>query len=195
MRRLIRFLKRLRDREDGSPAAEFAFVAPIMILLVVGTIEFGMIMFVTILMESGLRDAARYGITGSEFGKMSRMERIVEIINDRTLGLVDISEADIQILVYPDFGQIGDGEDFVDGNGNGTYDVGETFTDANGNGTWDSDIGQSGPGASGQVVLYRIEYAWNLLTPLAAPLIGEGGKFTLSASIAVRNEPYNNGGA
>ncbi len=195
MRRLIRFLKRLRDREDGSPAAEFAFVAPIMILLVVGTIEFGMIMFVTILMESGLRDAARYGITGSEFGKMSRMERIVEIINDRTLGLVDISEADIQILVYPDFGQIGQGEDFVDGNGNGTYDVGETFTDANGNGTWDSDIGQSGPGASGQVVLYRIEYAWNLLTPLAAPLIGEGGKFTLSASIAVRNEPYNNGGA
>ncbi len=195
MRRLIRFLKRLRDREDGSPAAEFAFVAPIMILLVVGTIEFGMIMFVTILMESGLRDAARYGITGSEFGKMSRMERIVEIINDRTLGLVDISEADIQILVYPDFGQIGQGEDFVDGNGNGTYDVGETFTDANGNGTWDSDIGQSGPGASGQVVLYRIEYAWNLLTPLAAPLIGENGKFTLSASIAVRNEPYNNGGA
>ena len=195
MRRLIRFLKRLRDREDGSPAAEFAFVAPIMILLVVGTIEFGMIMFVTILMESGLRDAARYGITGSEFGKMSRMERIVEIINDRTLGLVDISEADIQILVYPDFGQIGDGEDFVDGNGNGTYDVGETFTDANGNGTWDSDIGQSGPGASGQVVLYRIEYAWELLTPLAVPLIGEGGKFTLSASIAVRNEPYNNGGA
>jgi hypothetical protein len=195
MRRLIRFLKRLRDREDGSPAAEFAFVAPIMILLVVGTIEFGMIMFVTILMESGLRDAARYGITGSEFGKMSRMERIVEIINDRTLGLVDISEADIQILVYPDFGQIGDGEDFVDGNGNGTYDAGETFTDANGNGVWDSDIGQSGPGASGQVVLYRIEYAWNLLTPLAAPLIGEGGKFTLSASIAVRNEPYNNGGA
>ncbi len=195
MRRLIRFLKRLRDREDGSPAAEFAFVAPIMILLVVGTIEFGMIMFVTILMESGLRDAARYGITGSAFGKMSRMERIVEIINDRTLGLVDISEADIQILVYPDFGQIGQGEDFVDGNGNGTYDAGETFTDGNGNGAWDADIGQSGPGASGQVVLYRIEYAWNLLTPLAAPLIGEGGKFTLSASIAVRNEPWTEGGA
>ncbi len=195
MRGLIRFLRRLRDREDGSPAAEFAFVAPIMILLVVGTIEFGMIMFVTILMESGLRDAARYGITGSELGRNIIMERIDEIINDRTLGLVDIREADIQILVYPDFGQIGDGEDFVDGNGNGTYDAGETFTDANGNGAWDADIGQSGAGASGQVVLYRIDYAWDLLTPLAVPLIGENGKFTLSASIAVRNEPYNDGGA
>ena len=216
MRGLIRFLRRLRDREDGSPAAEFAFVAPILILMVIGTIEFGMIMFVTILMESGLRDAARYGITGNEFGGMSRMERIVQImpnsmapililmvigtiefgiINDRTLGLVDISQADIQILVYPDFGQIGQGEDFVDGNGNGTYDVGETFTDANGNGLWDADIGQSGPGASGQVVLYRIDYGWDLLTPLAAPLIGQNGKFTLSASIAVRNEPWNQGGA
>ncbi len=193
MRGLIRFLRRLRDREDGSPTAEFAFVAPIMILLVVGVVEFGMIMFVTVLMESGLRDAARYGITGNEFGRMTRMERIVEIINDRTMGLVDISQADIQILVYPGFDQIGQGEDFVDGNGNGTYDAGETFSDGNGNGVWDSDIGQSGAGAAGQVVLYRIDYGWDLLTPLAAPLIGENGKFTLSASIAVRNEPWNEG--
>ncbi len=195
MRGLIRFLRRLRDGEDGSPAAEFAFVAPILFLMVIGTIEFGMIMFVTILMESGLRDAARYGITGNEFGSMNRMERIVQIINDRTMGLVDVNQADIQILVYPDFGVIGQGEDFVDGNGNGTYDAGETFTDANGNGVWDSDVGQSGPGASGQVVLYRIDYAWDLLTPLAAPLIGQNGKFTLSASIAVRNEPWNEGDA
>ena len=100
MRGLIRFLRRLCDREDGSPAIEFAFVAPILILMVIGTIEFGMIMFVTILMESGLRDAARYGITGNEFGGMNRMERIVQIINDRTMGLVDINQADIQILVY-----------------------------------------------------------------------------------------------
>lgn len=195
MRGLIRFLRQLRDREDGSPAVEFAFVAPVLILMVIGAIEFGMIMFVTILMESGLRDAARYGITGNEFGGMNRMERIIRIINDRTMGLVNISQADIQVLVYPDFGQIGQGEDFVDGNGNGTYDAGETFTDANGNGVWDSDIGQSGPGASGQVVLYRIDYDWALMTPLAAPLIGQNGKFTLSASIAVRNEPWNHGNA
>jgi hypothetical protein len=44
-------------------------------------------------------------------------------------------------------------------------------------------------------VLYRIDYAWNLLTPLAAPFIGQNGKFTLSASIAVRNEPWNEGDA
>ncbi len=195
MRGLIRFLRRLRDGEDGSPAAEFAFVAPILFLMVIGTIEFGMIMFVTILMESGLRDAARYGITNNEFGGMNRMERIVRIINDRTMGLVDISQADLQVLVYPAFDQIGNGEDFVDGNGNGTYDAGETFADANGNGVWDSDIGQAGSGASGQVVLYRINYDWTLMTPLAGQVIGNDGKFTLNASIAVRNEPWNQGDA
>ncbi len=195
MRGLIRFLRRLRDGEDGSPAAEFAFVAPILFLMVIGTIEFGMIMFVTILMESGLRDAARYGITNNEFGGMNRMERIVRIIDDRTMGLVDISQADLQVLVYPAFDQIGNGEDFVDGNGNGTYDAGETFADANGNGVWDSDIGQAGSGASGQVVLYRINYDWTLMTPLAGQVIGNDGKFTLNASIAVRNEPWNQGGA
>ncbi len=195
MRGLIRFLRRLRDRDDGSPAMEFAFVAPIMVLMVIGTIELGLIMFVTILMESGLRDAARYGITGNEFGGLNRMERIVKIISDRTMGLVDISQADLQVLIYPAFDQIGNGEDFVDGNGNGTYDAGETFTDANGNGLWDADIGQAGPGASGQVVLYRINYDWALMTPFAGQVIGNNGKFTLGASIAVRNEPWNQGDA
>ncbi len=195
MRGLIRFLKRLCDRDDGSPATEFAFVAPIMVLMVIGTIELGLIMFVTILMESGLRDAARYGITGNEFGGLNRMERIVKIIADRTMGLVDISQADLQVLIYPAFDQIGNGEVFVDGNGNGTYDAGETFTEANGNGLWDADIGQAGAGASGQVVLYRIDYDWSLMTPFAGQFIGNNGKFTLGASIAVRNEPWNQGDA
>lgn len=32
---------------------------------------------------------------------------------------------------------LGDGEPYVDVNGNGTYDIAETFTDSNSNGTWD----------------------------------------------------------
>ena len=190
MKRLYRHLKRLHGNEDGSPAVEFAFIAPLLALMVIGTIELGMILFATILMESGLRDAARYGITGNEVAGMSRLERIVEIVADRTIGLIDMEVADVQVLVYPGFNRIGDGEDYVDGNDNGAYDAGETFTDENGNGLWDEDIGVAGAGDTGDVVIYRMTYDWNLLTPLAGTVIGSGGIFQLKASIAVRNEPW-----
>ena len=167
-----------------------AFAAPVLFLLCAGTVEFGMIMFVNVLMESSLRDAARYGITGQVPDGFDRQAYIIQLIGERTLGLVDLDAADVEILSYPTFGDVGRGEDFVDGNGNGEYDAGETFTDENGNGLRDADVGTSGAGESGQVVVYRITYEWPVLTPLAGPLIGHDGTFTITASIAVRNEPW-----
>ncbi|MCP5373246.1 MAG: pilus assembly protein [Hyphomicrobiales bacterium] len=192
--RFTRFLRRFRRNTDGSPMIEFAFAAPALFLIVAGTMELGVAMFTNILMESSLRDAARWGITGQEPESGTRLSRIIEMIDQHTLGLVDMSEANLQILTYPGFDEVGRGEEFVDGNGNGSYDVGETFTDSNGNGGWDSDMGVAGAGASGEVVVYRITYKWPLLTPLVGKLIGDAdGKFGLRASVAVRNEPWDGG--
>ena len=170
--RLFRpFIRVVRD-DAGSPSVEFAFAALPLVLMVVGTMEFGMIMFTSTLMESGLRDAARFGITGQEPEAESRLERILEIITERTLGLVDMTTAQVEVLVYPGFGDIGRGEAFVDGNANGQYDPGETYTDENGNGQWDADVGQAGAGGSGEIVVYRMRYDWPLLTPLLGHVIG-----------------------
>ena len=192
LRRLWPFA-RLRRDERGSPAIEFAFVAPVLFLMVVGTMELGMVLFVNILMEAGLRDAARYGVTGQVPPTGSRESYIIEIVGRRTIGLVDMDKAHIHIITYPTFGDVGRGEEFVDGNGNGGYDAGETYTDENGNGQYDDDVGQEGAGGSGQVVVYRIDYDWPIMTPLAAPVIGENGVFPLRASVAVRNEPWEPG--
>lgn len=182
-------LARLGRAQDGATVVEFAFTFPMIAMLVIAVIEFGMILFVGVLMESGLRDASRYGITGYEEPGIGRLERIVQIVGEHTLGLVDMTTADFEVLVYPGFGDVG-GEDFIDGNANGTYDTGETFTDGNGNGTWDSDIGVPGPGDAGDVVIYRIRYDWPLMTPFAASFIGTDGSFPIRASVAVRNEPW-----
>lgn len=190
MQDFFRRFFRLRRDENGSPTMEMAFAAPALFLMAAGTVEFGMIMFVTVLMESSLRDAARYGITGQVPAGVDRQAHIIEMIGERTIGLVDIDAADIQILSYPTFGDVGRGEEFVDGNGNGEYDAGETFNDENGNSQWDEDVGTPGAGESGQVVVYRITYEWPLLTPLAGPLIGDDGKYSIKASVAVRNEPW-----
>ncbi len=191
----IQRLLRLRRDESGSPAIEFAFAAPIFFLLVSAIIEFGLVMFVTVLMEGSLRDASRYGVTGQlPDGASTIAERedyIRNMIKKRTLGLVDFDDAEVDILSYPTFDDIDQGEDYKDANKNGKYDNGETFKDCNGNGKRDKDRGSEGVGGSGDVVLYRMKYDWPLLTPMVAPLIGTDGKFALRASIAVRNEPWN----
>lgn len=192
-----RFFRQIESDDAGSPVVEFALAAPVVAMMVAGVIEFGMVMFTTTLMESAMRDAARYGITGAEMTGQSRIEKIIQIVSERTLGLVDMNAADVQVLVYPGFSDIGQGEAFVDGNNSGAYDAGETFTDSNGNGVWDADMGVSGAGGAGDVVVYRMSYDWPLLTPLAGTVIGQGGTFPLTASIAVRNEPWEgstNGG-
>jgi Flp pilus assembly pilin Flp len=176
--------------ERGSVMIEFGLLAPIVVTLLVGVIEIGMTTFVQNLLEASVREASRFGITGRTVDGVTREQAILDVIEDRTIGLVDMSKAQVEMLVYPNFGSIGASESYIDGNGNGAYDVGETFTDLNGNGTREADIGVTGPGAAGQVVLYRISYDWEILTPFATTFIGQDGKIRLSASVAVRNEPW-----
>lgn len=184
-------LRRFRHCTGGVTSVEFAFAAPILFMMVVGIMEVSMIFFASTLLEGGLREAARFGITGSEPSQGSREERIVEIVNDHGAGLITITAEDISILVYSDFGSIGEPEPYADENTNGEYDFGEPFTDINCSGEWDQDMGGDGAGSGGDVVLYRVDYEWPLLVGMMAPVFGNDGKVPLSAGVAVRNEPYS----
>ena len=143
----------------GSAVVEFAFVAPIMALLVVGTMEFGMIMFSTTLMESGLRDAARFGITGAEPDGQSRLERILQIVDDRTLNLVDMDAAEIQILSYDTFETVGQGESVNVPSGRGIGDIGIIIP-----------IGLRSHKGAGNAFCHGLSSsAWRFLTRILAP--------------------------
>ena len=185
---------RIRRARDGSSLVEFAFVAPLFLMTLVGIIEVAMTLFVSSLLEGGLRDAARFGITGFTPAGTTREEAIVDHIDQVTLGLIDPSEITITTMIYPDFNQIGGEEPYVDANTNGQWDAGESYNDINGNGQWDADMGQAGMGGPGDVVVYSLEAPWTILTPLLSSVLGDDGQLTLRASIAVRNEPFLNAG-
>lgn len=180
-----------KNKECGIFSIEFALIMPLLVMMMFGTIEVGLIMFTQSLMEGALRDASRYGITGQITDEEDRLVTIKNLISSRTVGLVDMDTAKIDVLSYPNFGKIGTGEAYLDGNGNAQYDAGETFTDENDNDVWDADIGNSGAGNAGDVVLYRIQYDWPLISSYMDSFIGDGGKLPLSASVAVRNEPWD----
>lgn len=190
-----RRLRTLMHDIRGSSLIEFALVMPVLLLLIMGVIEVMAILFVTALMEGGLREASRFGLTGYQPTAASREERIVEILNAQGIGLVTVTPENVTTLVYGSFDQIGMAEPFIDEPPyNGIYDPGEAFVDINGNGQWDADIGIAGVGGPGDVVVYRVVFEWSILTPILRPFIGQDGRIPLMASLAVRNEPYGGGG-
>ncbi|MDG4575017.1 MAG: pilus assembly protein [Defluviicoccus sp.] len=183
-------------RNEGGSAVEFALLAPVLFLITFGIIDMGIMLLTWVMMEGGLREAARYAITGAPPTETaSRLEEVIKIVEDKTSGLIDLAAARIEAQAYPSFDDVGKGESYVDaGDMNGHYDAGESFTDCNGNGKYDNDRGKKNDaGDSADVVLYTFEYDYKLLTPVLNDLIGTNGKFPLRASVLVRNEPWESG--
>lgn len=176
----------------GTAVLEFAFAAPLLILLVGGVMEIGMVMFVDSVLEGGVRTASRFGITGSTTAGMSREDEIKQIIVENSAGLLKASDINVTVMSYPDFASVGQPEPYVDANGNGKYDPGETYTDVNGNGQWDADQGTPGAGGAGAIVVYKATVNWPLVTHLIDDVFGTGGHIQLTASTVVRNEPFGN---
>ena len=217
MARFLNSLGRLLRREDGVSAVEMALVAPIFFAFMIGTMEVALVMFTNVAVEGAVRDAARYGITGSTANGLSREDRLRQIIHQRTFGLIDPDQAQITTKVYPNFAAIETEEEFTDLNGDGYRDAGESYTDANGNGQWDPgepltdtndngvrdatepyvdsnnngewDGGARGMGGSGEVVLYTISYQLPFIAPVVNNLFGVR-VLNLSTRIVVRNEPW-----
>ncbi|MBM3487177.1 MAG: pilus assembly protein [Alphaproteobacteria bacterium] len=185
------FSRRLARNKRGGVLIEFAFGAMILLTTMSGIIELSMVMFIQSLVEGGLREASRFGITGSIPEGMTREDRIRQIVGVHSLGLINMDTAQLTTKIYASFADIGKPEPFVDNNpANGTRDPGESYTDVNGNGQWDTDMGAAGMGGPVDIVLYTISADWPLLTPLVGPLLSSNGIIKINASVAVRNEPY-----
>ncbi len=168
---------------------EFALVAPVLILMLAGIMEISMVMLVNMLLEGGVRDASRFGITVRTVGGISREQHISNLVNQHLHGLATVGPDDIEVKWYPSFGEIAEAEYYVDDNGNDQWDAGEFYDDANGNGQWDPDPGVSGAGGRNDIVVYRVNAEWQMITPLVRNLLPNDGVFNLRASVAVRNEP------
>jgi len=186
--------------QDGTTAVELALISPVLALILFGLIELSVAMFVNTVVEGGLRDASRVGLTGMDTSGVSREQAIADIVNIASLGMVNLQAGDISSKIYPSFGDIGQPEPYTDLNGDGkytsssvtyggvTYPDGEPFEDINGSGAWEDDMGTAGLGGPGEIVLYTIRYDWNFLSGQIIPILG--GTIPMRASMVVRNEPF-----
>lgn len=149
--------------ERGASIVEFALAVPVLLLAMLAVIEGMLTLFVSAALESGVRGAARYGITGHVPAGTSRTAEIVETIRRRTLGLANATNTTVSMRVYKDFAALRAG-----------------------------GAGASGPGAAGDVVVYTASFTAPVWTPIAA-FTGDHGRLRLNATTVVRNEPYDDG--
>lgn len=180
---------RLQASESGITSVEFAIIAPVFLLMIMGIIEFALIMFTSSVMESATNNTARLGKTGYIVPGITRMQTIVNNVAARTAGLLDPTQITVSSTVYSNFNDIGQPEPCVSPVTPPCPGVATVnFVDVNGNGTWDSDMGQAGLGNPGDVVVYTVSYPWRVVTPLINVITGT--TINITTRTVVRNEPY-----
>jgi hypothetical protein len=180
--------KGLAQCASGVTTLEFAFLVPVFLLLIMGIIEFSMIMFTMSVMESATANTSRLGKTGYVSEGMTRQEQIIANIRDKTAGILNPGRIQITTTVYSSMSRVNEPEPFIDQNGNGAYNSGEPFTDINGNGTWDEDMGVAGLGGANDVVVYTVSYPWHVTTPIISRITGD--PFVITVRSVVKNEPF-----
>jgi Flp pilus assembly pilin Flp len=182
-------LRRLLRDDSGTTAIEFAFIALGLVYLMLGIIEFAMAMTVGNSLEAATNLSSRLGKTGyvDEEAQLTQEQTIMDEVERRVGPMIDMAKLDITHEVFNDFDSLTNPDLLEDQNEDGDTDDAGEWTDVDGDGFKD---GADGVGSSGNIVVYRIMYPWQVFTPLIGQFIGDDGIINLVAYSVVKNEPY-----
>ena len=180
---------RLRRDPSGATVVEFAIIAPVLVLLIMGTVELGLMAGAQAILNDAVFVGSRTGKTGYKATGQTQAQTIQAGIKKAASALLDPAKITLTSTSYPDYSYLKP-EPFTDTNKNGKWDTGEAYTDLNSNGKYDNGVGTSGTGNSGEIVSYTATYSWKLFTPVLKRFVGTNGVVPLKSSVVVKNEPY-----
>lgn len=175
---------RVWKRQEGTVTLEMAFVAPVLILLIMGMLELGIVYFIQSTLEganvvgSGINSLA--AIRG-----VSRADYIRQIAVERSGGFLDPEEIVIDVSAL-DMGGPGGAEPCITvlcGGG----DPGHDYIDINGNRMWDEELSASPDGKPKDIIIYTVTYPWQVVTPLLWPFRDEEGDIRVTSIAMTRN--------
>ncbi|KQM41389.1 TadE/TadG family type IV pilus assembly protein [Sphingomonas sp. Leaf10] len=176
-----------RDRR-GATFVEFALLAPVLLLLLMGLFDLSYRSYVQALLTGALQQAARNGtLEGNATTSAAAAidEQVIRQVRPVAANLTWTSKRSY----YRNYDGV-DAEPFDDANRNNKYDPGECFTDMNGNRLWDADPGLDGQGGANDITIYTVEVTYPRLFPLTG-LMGLPPDQKISATSALKNQPYD----
>lgn len=172
----------LRDRR-GVAATEFAILAPVLVMMLLGLMDLSYQAYARAVLEGAIQKAGRdSGIEGATTATIdAKVEAAVKQVANRATVTFDRRS-------YSTFGNIRP-ERFTDTNGNGIRDATECYDDVNANMRWDADPGREGQGGANDVTLYTVTATYPRIFPLGK-LLGWSSTETVSAKTLLKNQPF-----
>jgi len=175
---MLKFFKIFVKNEEATTAIEFSLLAAPYLLLTLGIIELSIMYASASLLEGATSSAARAVRTGQiqQSGGDPEAEFRDRMCDYATV-LIDCNDVIIEVQQMASFGDFGGMAPSYDGDGN---------------------LVSSGvdPGGSGDRVLIRVGYRYQMMTPLIGPLMGGPDSSRLFMStIVLQSEPYDFDGA
>ena len=171
----------------GATIVEFALVAPVLLLIIMGTFDIGMQIYTTSVLQGVMQSAGRqFSLEDAQ----SRQAPLEQLVTTQVRRVAPSAQITFTRKAYFDFADIGEPEEYDDMNGDGQCNDDEPFEDANGNGQWDTDRGDDGFGHARDAVLFTARVRYTRLFPVQA-MLGGSDQVTLEASTILRNQPYD----
>lgn len=182
-----RLLRQLRRDTRGVTLVEFAFVGPVLILMIMGLFDIAHSQYTLSVLQGSMQKAAR-DLT-VEGGAVNQTTIDTFFSNQVKAVMPNGATITIQKEAFSDFNDVGQAEDFTDTNGDGICNANEPYIDTNNNGSWSSSKGRTGLGSARDAVLYTATVSYSRLFPMQG-LAGLPSTVILKASSVLRNQPY-----
>jgi Flp pilus assembly protein TadG len=181
------------DANKGSVAIEFAMIAPVFLLMLMATIESGVVFFSQSTLQNAVNDAARLvktgqtacftkdaggacqAITADQFRKQI-CDEVITLLHTCNKDASGNSDLQFDVKAYSaGFGGVTNSSPL-----DGTQDL--------------PNMTAFNTGAACDVVLVRAFYRWPIITPGLSYLLAnmKGSNHLLATAAAFRNEPYVN---
>lgn len=180
-------MRRIVGDRRGATLVEFALIAPVMLLLLMGLFDLCYRSYAQAMLTGAVQQAARRGtLEGNSSSEV--LARIDASVISQMRPIANNLTWQSSRKFYRSFASISP-ENFDDVNGNNRYDPGECYSDINGNKRWDADPGNDGQGGANDVTVYTMRITYPRLFPLAG-LMGLDSTQEISSSTALKNQPY-----
>ena len=180
----VSLLRQLWHDETGTSVMEFGLMVSVFMTLLLGLFDLGQLAYAQAILNGAVQEAAR--TSSLETGDTATADaRITEMVQVAAPGVTVTTDR----KSYYDFADIERAESWNDADDSGACDNGESYTDENGNGQWDDDIGASGNGGAGDVVVYTVTATYDPLFP--NPFLAWGAdQRQVTASAVKKNQPF-----
>lgn len=182
---------RLGEDRRGVTAIEFAIIAPVFCMLLMGGFDTAHSLYMRGALQGIMQKAGRDSALEGSTGSTSQTALDTKVTNG-VKAIANTATITFTRRFYRSFSQAAaaQAESWTDTNSNGTCDAGEPYQDANLNSVWDRDGGNGGQGGAKDTTVYTAVVTYPRVWPLWR-YIGGSDQTKIIATTVLRNQPYD----